>query len=116
MYLVARPFTSFGKFYAAGDVITDISSLRNYRLKLSEGKIFFIDPLKEPLMIEKVKKLAYHAGLNPDELLIATGLKAKPEPAPQALSTNAPEVVAKPATVQKAQVTKPVSPKPLITK
>lgn len=91
MYLVARPFTSYGNFYAAGDVIEDISVVRNARLKLSEGKLFFIDPLREPVMIQKVNKVAYVAGLDANELLIKTGLvtpKVQPTPMAPANSIN----------------------------
>lgn len=101
MYLVARPFTSYGKFYNAGDIVTDITSLRNPRLKLSEGKLFFIDLLKTPVMIDKVTKVAHYANLDANKLLIATGLKqevVKPKPipttpvTPKPLSANKPQV------------------------
>lgn len=117
MYLVARPFTSFGKFYAAGDVITDISTVRNSRLKLSEGKLFLINPLNEPLMIEKVKKVAYHAGLDVDTLLINTGLKQPPV----IPLSNTPAVPSQAATkstttAPKSIVSKTISPKAISKK
>lgn len=113
MYLVARPFTSYGKFFAAGDVVKDISTVRNSRLKVSEGKLFFIDPLREPLMIEKVKKVAYHAGISGDTLLIRTGLMPKVAP-PISRAPIAPsaEAIASPQPkVQPKKTTAPVSPK-----
>ena len=39
MYVVKRPFKSFGKFYAVGTVITDPTAIKRFNGKVAEGKI-----------------------------------------------------------------------------
>ena len=39
MYVVKRPFKSFGKFYAVGTVIADPTAIKRFNGKVAEGKI-----------------------------------------------------------------------------
>lgn len=67
-YLVCRPFTSLGRFYACGDVITDISQIRLHRLKISEGKLIACNP-NDPKFKDTLRKVAHYTGKTEAEYL-----------------------------------------------
>lgn len=64
MFVVKRPFKSFGKAYVVGSVITDPSAVKRFKGKLAEGKIIEVTEQTYET-VAKYFKVKYNVSLPP---------------------------------------------------